>query len=200
MTAAAPRKKANGDDAMRPWRIGIRSGSRLSACSSRMAIGSRRSGAGSHAACQARGTRWRRALPASSRSGRCTGPGVAICRLAMAAATWRLSAVAMTTSPDRPVPLPDFAALSGFVDLSDFVGFADFVCFSGFVGLADFDGFASLTLVVSVAVDLFALTIPRPFTSPVERPTYSAGRVRSRASRATVPAWPASATTKPRTT
>ena len=62
-TAAAPRKKANGDDTMRPWRIGTRSGSRVSACSSRMAMGSRRFGAGSHRPWLERGTRLRADLP-----------------------------------------------------------------------------------------------------------------------------------------
>ena len=128
---------------MRPCRIGMRSGRRLSACSCRMAIGSRRSGAGSHAACQARGTFWRSALPASSRSGRCTGPDVAICRLAILVARCIVSAVTMATSPELSRrTLGDFSGLAGF---------------SGLAALA-LTLLSALSLVVVPAVDLFALT------------------------------------------
>ena len=40
MTAAAPRKKANGEAAIRPYRMGTSSGIRVTACSSRISSGS----------------------------------------------------------------------------------------------------------------------------------------------------------------
>jgi hypothetical protein len=54
--AAAPRKYANGDAAMRPYRIGTRSATRVLAYCSRSVIGSGRSGGGSHWAWLERGT------------------------------------------------------------------------------------------------------------------------------------------------
>ena len=54
MTAAAPRKKANGEASMRPWRMGTSSGTRVTACRSRMPTGSR-PGAGLHSAWPERG-------------------------------------------------------------------------------------------------------------------------------------------------
>ena len=48
MISAAPRKNVNGDTSIRPYRIGTSSGTRVRACSSSSAIGSGRSGAGSH--------------------------------------------------------------------------------------------------------------------------------------------------------
>ena len=63
MIAAAPRKKANGDATMRPWRIGTRAGVRVFACSRSSATGSARSGAGAHFACEERGATERAALP-----------------------------------------------------------------------------------------------------------------------------------------
>ena len=44
MTTAAPRRNANGDAAMRPWRMGTSSGTRPVAAASTTAIGSRAAG------------------------------------------------------------------------------------------------------------------------------------------------------------
>ena len=49
---------------MRPYRIGTSSGTRVLACSSRMATGSGRSGGGSHCAWLRRGTRLALLAPA----------------------------------------------------------------------------------------------------------------------------------------
>ncbi len=68
MTAAAPRKKANGDTSIRPWRIGISSGTRVAAWPSRISTGSVRSVAGSQRPWLDRGTSRRAALPAAARS------------------------------------------------------------------------------------------------------------------------------------
>src|SRR5262245_53990866 len=51
---------------MRPWRIGTRSGSRLSSCSVRILTGSGRSGPGSQRAWIERGARRRASLPVAS--------------------------------------------------------------------------------------------------------------------------------------
>ena len=68
MTIAEPRRKANGDAAMRPWRIGTSSGMRDLACCSSSEIGSGRLGAGFHAPCPERGTMARNPFPAARRS------------------------------------------------------------------------------------------------------------------------------------
>ena len=65
---APPRKKANGDTSIRPYRIGPSSGRRVCACSSSRSMGSLRLGAGSQAACAERGSSARAAFPRAARS------------------------------------------------------------------------------------------------------------------------------------
>jgi hypothetical protein len=75
ITAAAPRKNANGEASIRPLRIGTSSGTRVAACASRMATGSGRSAAGCQPACPERGHASRAARPAAARSaGLASGP------------------------------------------------------------------------------------------------------------------------------
>ena len=68
MIAAAPRKKANGDTSIRPWRIGTSSGMRVAACSSRTVTGSGRVADGSQSAWARLGVVFRAALPSAARS------------------------------------------------------------------------------------------------------------------------------------
>ena len=63
MMYAAPRKNANGECSIRPWRIGTNSASRLGICSSSRPIGSGRSSHGTQPAWLARGTSARACLP-----------------------------------------------------------------------------------------------------------------------------------------
>src|SRR3954468_20044694 len=53
---------------MRPYRIGTNSGTRDRACCSSTSTGSRRPGAGTHPACDERGTSARAAFPRAARS------------------------------------------------------------------------------------------------------------------------------------
>jgi hypothetical protein len=68
MIAAAPRKKANGDVAMRAWRIGTRSGTRVRAWAASRASGSARSAGGTQSPWLRRGAAARAALPRAARS------------------------------------------------------------------------------------------------------------------------------------
>jgi hypothetical protein len=68
ITAAAPRKNANGDSAIRSYRIGPSSGIRDAACDSRISSGWGADRSRDHEPCEDRGTCERRARPAARRS------------------------------------------------------------------------------------------------------------------------------------
>ncbi len=68
MIAAAPRKNANGEASIRPWRIGTSSGTRVASWASRMATGSERLAVGCHSAWREREMTARAARPAATRS------------------------------------------------------------------------------------------------------------------------------------
>ena len=84
MTRAAPRKKANGEAAIRPYRTGSNSGSRDTACRSSRLTGSGRPTAGLKSAWFSLGTAARAPFPRAARSpgGRAVGTGSsrALCR------------------------------------------------------------------------------------------------------------------------
>ena len=68
ITAALPRRNANGFASMRAYRIGTRWGTRVRACASRMSTGSCRLRGGSYSACALCGTLARSALPSAIRT------------------------------------------------------------------------------------------------------------------------------------
>ncbi len=70
MISAAPRKKANGETSMRPYRMGTSSGTLVAACSSRRSIGSGRPAAGRQFPWDERGACRRADLPRFTRSWR----------------------------------------------------------------------------------------------------------------------------------
>src|SRR5215813_1421798 len=72
MTAADPRKKANGDVRIRPYRIGSSVFTRPASVLRKIAIGSRSRSTGFHAPCVDRETLSRRILPALLRAARVT--------------------------------------------------------------------------------------------------------------------------------
>ena len=74
MIDAAPRKNANGEAAILPYRMGRRLASRARSDRSRSSTGSPRSRSGDHLACDERGILRRIAFPAAYRSARHVGP------------------------------------------------------------------------------------------------------------------------------
>ena len=94
MIAAAPRKKANGEVAIRPWRIGTSSATREASSSSSIVTGSGRAAEGAHDAWLDRGLFTRAARPAATRcstvSCACVVPTAAVMPSPYAAARARL--------------------------------------------------------------------------------------------------------------
>ena len=83
MMAAPPRKKANGDSAMRPCRMGTRSATRDSACAASTSSGSREPARGLPSAWADRGVTVRRSRPAALRSAHESFMSVPLLRVAV---------------------------------------------------------------------------------------------------------------------